>query len=71
MLTTHLHLVPRLRMSRAIPLLHLYALVHEWGDLYLLLYGVIFHKHALLMLTAQRIINITYGFGVMGDKFFN
>jgi hypothetical protein len=45
--------------------------LHGWGDLYLLLHGVTFHKNALLMLTAQRTVNIAYGFDVMGDKFLN
>jgi len=67
MLTTHLHPVPRLSMSRAIPLLHLYAFVHGCGDLCFLFHGITFHKNALLMVTTQRTINITYCFDVMGD----
>jgi hypothetical protein len=69
MLSTHLYLVPRLRMDSVIPLLHLYTFVHGWGDLYLLLHGVTSHRNTLLMLTAQRTINIAYGFDVRGDKF--
>jgi hypothetical protein len=64
MLTTHLHLVPRSRLDSVIPLLHLYAFMHGWADLYLLLHGVTFRKNTLLMLTAD-------GFDVMRDKFFN
>jgi hypothetical protein len=45
--------------------------MHGWGDLYLLLHGVAFRKNTLLMLTAQRTINIADGFDVMGDKFLN
>ena len=54
MLTTQLHLLPRLRMDPVIPLLHLYAFVHEWGDLYLLLHGVTFRKNTMLMLTGPE-----------------
>jgi hypothetical protein len=34
-LTTHLRLVPRLRMSRAIPLLHLYVSMVRTGKFYI------------------------------------
>jgi hypothetical protein len=71
MLTIHLHPVPKIRMSRAIPLLHLYAFVHGWVDLYLLLQGITFHKNSLLMLTTQSTINNTYCFEVTGDGVFN